>query len=592
MSRSARTRAGLPRRTRWSRVSNGPANGKLTKYGYSASYPVTPDAVRSTGTTEPPCDSREGELLPRQYREFVLDGADGQGVPSLAEALQPRFRVAADGSRTVRGIWLDTFDWRLQQAGYALEYLSGHGTYELALVMPDGGRICATTGKLTFPSLLECVPDGPVRDKLAQIAGVRALLPVVASRATRRNLRVLDGEDKMVARLILDHASVRDPAAAAPLLPLAPRLTISAVRGYDAQAGRVERLVASLPGVSVASGSALQAALAATGQKSAGDPSEVGAGLTPAMPAGVALASLLLRLLDTVEANVDGVIRDIDTEFLHDLRIAVRRTRAALKLAGTALPGDLAARYAPEFRWLGQLTTPTRDLDVHLLGFSATAARLVTAAPEDLAPLHDSLLRYREAEQRRLARGLRSARFTCLARDWRAALQEMAAPRAGAPRRRGAAAQAPIAGLAAGWVRRAYRRLAKAGAAITAASAEDELHMVRKRGKELRYLLEFFAALHEPVTHRSAVKELKQLQDCLGDIQDGHVQREAIRTLAARMVDEQAAPAATLLAMGELAALLDASASKARNDFGRRFARFTSGSNTRYATALGKVAVA
>ena len=65
---------------------------------------------------------------------------------------------------------------------------------------------------------------------------------------------------------------------------------------------------------------------------------------------------MLLRLLDIAEANLDGVIRDIDTEFLHDLRVAVRWTRAALKLAGDALPGDLAALFAPEFRWLGQLT--------------------------------------------------------------------------------------------------------------------------------------------------------------------------------------------------------------------------------------------
>ena len=47
------------------------------------------------------------------------------------------------------------------------------------------------------------------------------------------------------------------------------------------------------------------------------------------MPAPVAVARLLLRLLDTCESNVDGVLRDIDTEFLHDLRVAVRRTRSA-----------------------------------------------------------------------------------------------------------------------------------------------------------------------------------------------------------------------------------------------------------------------
>jgi CHAD domain-containing protein len=534
--------------------------------------------------------------VPSRTREFVLDGVASQDLLglSLAGAFGSRFRVAAGGSRTVRQVWLDTFDWRLDRAGVTLEYLSGQGRYELALVTPDGDRIVAGTAKMTFPAPPGSLPEGQIRERLAPIAGLRALLPMVASTTRRRTMRVLGAEEKIVARITVDDALVRNPDAAA-LFPLAPRLTVSAVRGYEAQASRIERLLAGVDGISAATEPAFRAALTAAGRKRADD-GDVGAGLTPSMPAGAAVASLLLRLLDTMEANVSGVCRDIDTEFLHDLRVAVRRTRSALKLAGEALPGDLAARFAPEFRWLGDVTTPTRDLDVHLLGFSATAARLVTAAPEDLAPLHTSLVRYRETERRRLVRALRSPRFARLTRDWRAALQEAAALHApaGARARRGgqALAQKPIAGPAAMWIRRAYRRLARRGSAITAASPEEDLHRVRKLGKELRYLLEFFSALHEPATHSAAVKELKQLQDCLGDIQDGHVQREAIRALADRMVDERAAPAATLLAMGELAALLDASATEARADFSRRFTRFMNGGHTRRLAAAGKVAVA
>ncbi len=103
------------------------------------------------------------------------------------------------------------------------------------------------------------------------------------------------------------------------------------------------------------------------------------------MPAAAALAAVLTALLDTIEANVPGTVRDVDTEFLHDLRIAVRRTRSALKLAGDALPGGVAGRYRAEFKWLGDLTTPTRDLDVYLLGFPEMAAGLVAATAEELA---------------------------------------------------------------------------------------------------------------------------------------------------------------------------------------------------------------
>ncbi len=97
-----------------------------------------------------------------------------------------------------------------------------------------------------------------------------------------------------------------------------------------------------MPGVSHASQSVFIAALTALGRHPADYSNGVAAEITAEMPAPVAVARLLLRLLDTVEFNVDGVLRDIDTEFLHDLRVAVRRTRSAVKLLGAVLPAELA----------------------------------------------------------------------------------------------------------------------------------------------------------------------------------------------------------------------------------------------------------
>ena len=184
-----------------------------------------------------------------------------------------------------------------------------------------------------------------------------------------------------------------------------------------------------------------------------------------------------------------GTIRDIDTEFLHDLRVAVRRTRSVLKLVGDVLPA-VAQKFRPEFKWLGDLTTPTRDLDVYLLGYPDMAASLVAATPEELDPFHAHLIRSRAAERRRLVRGLRSARFTRLTREWRLRWPQ-------------AATQGPAAGrgpdaadLAAASIRRAHRRVLRQGRAITSGSPPERLHDLRKRCKELRYLLESFASLH------------------------------------------------------------------------------------------------
>ena len=82
----------------------------------------------------------------------------------------------------------------------------------------------------------------------------------------------------------------------------------------------------------------LDAVLATAGRAPGEYTGKIDVELDPTMPARMALAAVLLQLLDTLEANVPGTVRDIDTEFLHDLRVAVRRTRSALKLGAVLLP--------------------------------------------------------------------------------------------------------------------------------------------------------------------------------------------------------------------------------------------------------------
>ena len=250
---------------------------------------------------------------------------------------------------------------------------------------------------------------------------------------------------------------------------LPARLTVHEVRGYPSAARRARRLLAGTDGVSVTRQTALDAALAANGRHALDYTGKVDVKLRASMPGRAAVQLILLQQLDTLEANADGVLQDIDTEFLHDLRIAVRRTRTALKLLGDVLPGDLALRFAPEFRWLGDLTTPLRDLDVQLEELPSMAAGLFAAGPADLEPFRAYLVRRRAAERRALNRGLRSDRFATVLGDWRKALT---VPRAG---RRSPAG--PRAGdVAADRTRRAYDKVIKLGAAITDDSPAESLH--------------------------------------------------------------------------------------------------------------------
>ena len=518
-------------------------------------------------------------------RGFVLEAPDGDDpaqdpLPAVLSALAQAFVVSAEpgapGTGTHRRIWLDTFDWRLYRAGLMLEFEQARRGGRLLLSKADGTPQAEqpVTRWPRRPGLAQDLPPGPVRDRIVVLTSPRALLPIVRAVGSVSVTRLLNDDGKTVARLVADQLTV---TAAPPgitggttaELPL--RLAITEVRGYPGQARKAASLLAGVPGVSHASQSELIAALTTLGRHPADYSSGVETDITATMPGSVAVARLLLRLLDTVELNVDGVLRDIDTEFLHDFRVAVRRSRSAIKLLGEVLPAELAGHYATEFKWLGDVTTPIRDLDVHLLGFDSMAAQLAAASPADLEPLRAFLVRRRAREVRRLAAALRGPRFRAITDDWRKALLEIRdAPGQASRRRR----EPTAAELARRTTERTFRRIAAQGAAITPTSPPQSLHDLRKRAKELRYLLEFFAPLHDPVAYRKVVGDLKQLQDCLGEYQDSEVQRAEIHALADAMLAERAAPAATLLAMGEIAANLSRSQAEARADFVTRFARF------------------
>ncbi len=492
--------------------------------------------------------------------ELVLDGGERPDPDKALAALAEQYTWAPAGRpHAVRRTWLDTFDWRLHRAGLTLEQSSRAGHSEFTLAGPDAERIAAPASPVRWPALAGALGPGELRDRLGAVAGIRALLPMARAVSSVRDLRVLNADGKTVAWLTVDETEVTRPAPA----ELPPRLVITAVRGYQADAQRVARALAAVPGAQAGGANILAAALASAGQRPGGYSNKVSVQLTPGQPARLAMAAVLLRLLGTLEDNLDGTIRDIDPEFLHDLRVSVRRTRSALKLAGDVLPPSLPRAYRPEFKWLGDLTTPTRDLDVYLLGFPDMAAGLIAGTPAELEPLRAHLVRQRAGERRRLTASLRSARFTTLVTSWRSALNGLRAP-----------ARGPAVGsFAAARVNRTYRTVLAHGGAITDASPAEALHDLRKRCKELRYLLEFFASLHDESLHQRVLRDLKGLQDCLGGFQDGQVQQEELRAFADRMKPE--VPAATLLAMGELAAQLAAGQHRARGEFASRFADFS-----------------
>jgi len=463
-------------------------------------------------------------------------------LSGLRETLSTAFAVAVQRapSRVTR-TWLDTFDWRLYRSGLTLEHRGG----ELILAAGEAAELIQRTPRWRPSSRGGGVPlpAGSVADRIAAIIAPRVLIPVAASRSELATLALLNADAKTVARVETERPD------AGPVW-----ITIAEIRGYLPQARRAAALLAQTPGIEPAVLSPLEAAAP---RVPGGYTGRVDAPIEAGQPAPVAVAVVLLNLLDTLEANTGGVLRDIDTEFLHDLRVSVRRTRSALKLFGAMTP-DTTGHFRDEFKWLGDVTTPVRDLDVHLLELGA--------AVSDLEPLRGYLARDRATQFRRLTRELKSPRFAELTASWRKALTESRDSRW--PRR------TPTAGtLATATITATQAKLLKRGARITDDSPAQELHDLRKRAKELRYALEFFA----PVQAVGAdLSRLKKLQDCLGEFQDTEVQIEEIRRQAGEMLADRAhpVPASVFLAMGEVIAGLRQRQRVARGEFDRRYGAF------------------
>lgn len=490
-------------------------------------------------------------------------------LEAALRSLASRFRLADGEPRSDAMTFLDTFDWRLFRAGLTLTSRSRGKQTLLHLTGGDGPDFTdlSPTGD---PALTADLPEGPIRANLERVLEMRALLPVVSLADRDQRFNVLDGREKTVVRVALrtGEASAGDATGA-----IAPLLLLIPVRGYDKQLAAVRAHLEEQVGLVRSDQATLAAALEAVNRHPGDYTGKLKLSLSPGQRADEAARTIYRALLDTIRRNEEGTIADTDSEFLHDFRVAVRRTRSALSQIREVFPEEEVARFKEDFRWLGQVTGPTRDLDVYLLKLPGYAEFLPPDARGDLDPLQEFLERSQREEQDQLARALASERYRELLAEWS---DFLSAPPPARPT--AANARRPIAEVASESIWRCWRRLLKKGGRIDDDSPREDLHRLRIDAKKLRYLLTFFQSLYPAETIDALVGSLKKLQDNLGDFNDYGVQQAAMKTFAETMLAE-GAPVMTIMAMGRLVEQLEIGESKERGRFKARFKEFTVGRN-------------
>jgi len=497
---------------------------------------------------------------------------EGLTAEQLERRLASRFRAAISSETVETRTFHDSFDWRVHRSGGTYE-TAGSGAGRIHRWRDAQGRVRHRLRHAGDPGFPADLPSGALRDDLSTVLSVRRLLPLVTLTTRVRVVAVLDDEEKTTVRLCIESGTSSAPEGGE-IHALEPRVRVAPLRGYDAERERVARVSMEECGLLPDAAGELEHALEPLDRTPGDYTSKFHLTLDPAMPARDAARAIHLSLFATMLRNQEGMRRELDSEFLHDFRVSLRRTRSALTQIREVYPELEVERFKEGFRWLGTATGPTRDLDVYLLKMNGYRESLPGAVRADLDPLAEFLQRKRKLAHDRLVALLDSERYRGLVEEWRAFLTE---PPTGSLLARNA--ERPVRELASERIWRVYRRMVKRGRAIGDDTPGEALHEMRIRGKKLRYLLEFFRSLYPEEATGRLVAELKRLQDNLGDFNDYRVQVRILQGYASEMAEEGAASVPTQLAMGRLLAHLDAGRAAERSRFAKRFERFASPEN-------------
>jgi len=464
--------------------------------------------------------------------------------------------------------YLDTPDGRLYRARRTLVSVRGDRS-EFVRFGPIGSPRPETLELARRPTRAEDFPEGSIRDELSGLLDVRCLLLLVTNRRTRRALDILDGLKKTVVRLSVIESTASLPGKGTPR-KLPALLRVRPVRGYDLEHRRVTRFLEDELGLKEVSQGELQRALSAFGKEPGIDPSRLDVRLNAEMTADTAVREILRHLARTLEVNEEGLFGDLDIEFLHDFRVAVRRTRSVLSQTRGVFPTAVEDHYKREFKWLGTITAPTRDLDVMLENDASYRSELDEASASALDDLKAYVTKRRHEEFKKLKAALCTTRYPKLKANWSEFLDNTGN---GPPRQEG---EKLAIRLVTRKIEKRHTKILHLGSAIDSATPVNRLHEVRIECKKLRYLLETFGSLFPLEPLAACVRDLKRLQNNLGDLNDYEVHAGLLKESAEAMVRCGRPSAATTLAVGRLVGILGDRREKERLKFFERFRQYAS----------------
>jgi CHAD domain-containing protein len=501
----------------------------------------------------------------RNHRQVKLpEGFDAGQIESF---LVDRYALLREDPVIQKLTFYDTFDWLLFNKSLTLY----RNDQELVLrQLPDGEGIITITD-ISSPVFAWDFPEGVLKDQLASIIEVRALLPLGEIFMHSITFRILNQDQKMVARLVFTQIST--PATGDDLI-LDTYLSVIPVRGYPKYARQLTEQLNELGDPIFIWEEVYTRAMQVAAKVPGSYSTKLDLQLEPEMRTDEAVRAILRRLLAVMRANEEGIRADFDIEFLHDYRVAIRRTRSALSQIKDIFPAQAVARFRQDFADLGELSNELRDLDVYLLAEQAYRDMLPAAIKDDISPLFEYLRSRRPQALQRVIDQLDSPAYANFIAQWEAFLDEPLSTSTAAPN-----ADRPVFELAQARIHKRYRNIIKDGTYLLEHPSDELMHPLRIECKKLRYLIEFFASLFPPRSVSTLVNQLKMLQDNLGEFNDLIVQQNYLLNISEQLPLPDIGSRRTLVAIGALVQSLEHQQQIVRAEFAKTFTSFASSDN-------------
>jgi triphosphatase len=267
--------------------------------------------------------------------------------------------------------------------------------------------------------------------------------------------------------------------------------------------------------------------------------------------------------------HLPGVHRDIDTEFVHQARVATRRMRSALRLFHDAVPENTAGYLERELKWLGGMFGAVRDLDVFLLNLVRFKEQIERFPAKKKGSFDNWIEKHRRAPFKTLCQALESPRYKSFERRLTQFLERPLPLRPRSP-----LALKTVREVTPLLVTERFEAGIKQGQTVLENPKLKQFHRLRIQMKKLRYASEFMAPAYDDRLD-PFIERMVEIQDCLGEIQDTVFTRSFIDSLRddwkGKLVDPE-----LLFILGEIYQLQAHIEEDRKERFGKVWEQFSS----------------